>query len=155
MVEILAPLSDEEAAAQAVLLASTPVAGLSPLILSGTFRVFHGNVQSPEHLGKLRTEFGAIGPVNPDNDKFLVRELIPKLRAHPEVPDGGLLERIEKLREPLRAGAVPLNVSVLKLGDAYYIKDGNKRSIASYENMIEAGDYAIAFRVYVLIPAIV
>ena len=100
----------------------------------------------------MHTEFGEIGRLVPKNTKFLVAELLPVHRTNSDVDDGGLLQKIEALVEPVRSASVEMNITILCTQSGYLVKDGNKRTVAFYEIGLKSGTDAISFPVFVLTP---
>jgi hypothetical protein len=152
MITIRAKCTDAEKEAQLQYLWNTPVRGLCCHILDGSLDLYRGQIASTAAMGQLKTEFGAIGPLTPQGDKFLVSELLPRLRANPAVQDDGLRQRIESLLEPMRRGEVSINITVLREGNLYYVKDGNKRAVARYELAVQSGDDSVSLNVHILVP---
>lgn len=132
----------------------TPVADIASLLLNSHCVLKKGNIRSLRYLGNLKTEFGAIGPLFPSahegEKKFRVSEMAPVLIANPEVEDNGLLQAIEKLMAKDERGEVSYNVTILDCGAEYLIKDGNKRTIAFFENKRAAGIDNILYPVFVV-----
>ena len=128
----------EEVQCQIAYLAQTPVRGIASLLERGQCTLKKGVIRSLKYLGGLKTEFGAIGPLIPSAEegekKFLVSEIVPILKANPEVEDNGLLVAIEDFIAKDKRGEVTYNVTIFDNGYEYIIKDGDKRSIAFYEN---------------------
>ncbi|MES9838687.1 MAG: hypothetical protein AB2653_09440 [Candidatus Thiodiazotropha endolucinida] len=129
----------EEVQYQITYLAKTPVRGIASLLLSGRCTLKKGVIRSLKYLGGLKTEFGEIGPLIPSakegEKKFLVSEIVPILKANPEVEDNGLLVAIEDFMAKDKRGEVTYNnITIFDIGQEYIIKDGDKRSIAFYEN---------------------
>lgn len=146
--------SAEEIQKQIAYLAKTPVRGIAELLRSAKCTLKKGIVRSLIYLGGLKTEFGQVGPLIPSAEdgeqKFRVSEILPILRANPGVDDGGLLRAIEVFIEKDRRGEVEYNVTIFNFGNEFVIKDGDKRTIAFYENRKGLGSDAIEFPVFIV-----
>ncbi len=155
MLKNIRACSSAEALAQMEYLRATPVSCLVKLVEQNHLVLFRASIESLTDLGKLKTEFGVIGRLHPSVTsgckKFLVSEIVPTLRANPDVNDDGLLQRIERIVELEDIGAVEYNTTILDGGLELVIKDGNKRTIAYFERFREKGDQR-AFDVFVLRP---
>lgn len=115
-----------------------------------------GIVCSLQHLGGLKTEFGQIGRLVPEQGagekKFLVSEIVPLLRANPTVSDGGLLRRIEAIMDSEARNEIDFNITALQWNDEIILKDGNKRTIAFYENRKNSNQVEINYGIYFVMP---
>jgi hypothetical protein len=155
MLTNLKACSVEAARTQAEYLRATPVSGLADLLDRQWLTLFAAEIESLEALGKLKTEFGPIGRLQPvattGEKKFTVSELVPALRANPDVDDGGLLQRIERIIELEEMGAIEYNTTILDDGSELVIKDGNKRTIAYFERFRSRSTVEV-LRVFVLRP---
>lgn len=145
--------SVEEARAQAEYLRATPVYGLADLMDQSCLALFRAEIASLKAFGELKTEFGPIGRLQPrartGQKKFTVSELVPTLRANPEVNEGGLLQRIEKIIELEEVGAIECNTTVVDDGLELVMKDGHKRTVAYFGRFRSRG-HAEMFSVHVL-----
>lgn len=152
MIQGVEQCSNEETNAQIEYLISTPVSGITEYLINGQLKLSKGNVESLEFLGSLKTEFGVIGSIVPKSmegqKKFRVSELVPALKNHPTVDDGGLLKKIESIAS--NVNEIEFNITVLALGNELIIKDGNKRTIAFYENRKESLNRDICYPVYIV-----
>lgn len=144
----------EEVRNQIAYLALTPVASIAGLLRDGRCVLKKGVIRSLSYLAGIKTEFGEIGPLVPKaregEKKFLVSEIVPMLRANPEVEDNGLLAAIERFMVKGRLGDVTYNVTIFDFGSEYIIKDGDKRTISFYENNRSAGSDSIEYPVFVV-----
>ncbi|MDO8310393.1 MAG: hypothetical protein Q7T25_00490 [Sideroxyarcus sp.] len=138
MFNYLCECSPIETRRQIDYLSSTPVFKIAELLNSGQCVLKKGAISSLHHLGNLKTEFGPIGSLLPaaksGERKFLVSEIVPMLRANRTIPDGGLLQSIETIMKTEAKNEVDFNITLLSLNGEIIIKDGNKRTIAYYEN---------------------
>jgi len=154
MIEDLRECSEREVNEQINYLENTPVRGIADLLRSGQCKLKRGTVRSLRCLGNLKTEFGEIGTLIPTTTegekKFRVLEVVPILRANPDVNDGGLLRAIETFIEKDLVGEVEYNVTIFDYGSEYMVKDGDKRSIAFYENRRGSESDVIEYPVYVV-----
>ncbi len=157
MFENLCDCSPDETQQQINYLSSTPVSGIAEFIRSGCYVVKKGVISSLQLLGNLKTEFGSIDSLHPPQKigerKFLVSEIVPILRANRDIEDGGLLQSIEAVMKNESKGGVEFNITILRLNGETIIKDGNKRTIAYYENRKNLNITAIHYDVYVVSPA--
>jgi hypothetical protein len=144
----------DEVRDQIAYLANTPVRGIASLLQREQYVLKKGVIRSLNYLGGLKTEFGEIGPLIPGAEegekKFLVSELVPVLKEHPEVEDNGLLKEIEEFMAKDKRGEVSYNVTIFDFGSEYIIKDGDKRSIAFYENNRTSGSDTIDYPVFIV-----
>jgi len=152
MIEDLEECSEREIQDQIAYLEGTPVRGIADLLRNGQCTLKKGVVRSLNRLGNLKTEFGEIGTLIPSategDKKFRVSEVVPTLRTNPNVDDGGLLAEIEDFIEKDRLGKVEYNVTIFDFGNEFIMKDGNKRTIAFYENRKDSGIDYIEYHVY-------
>jgi hypothetical protein len=157
MFKNLCKCSPEETRRHITYLSSTPVSRIAELLRSRRCVLKKGVVSSLQYLGSLKTEFGQIGPLVPAQQigerKFLVSEIVPILRANRDVPDGGLLESIEAVMGKVARNEVEFNITILLLNGEIIVKDGNKRTIAYYENRKNLNQTEIHYEVYVVEPA--
>lgn len=153
MIEDLRVCSEKELREQIVYLEHTPVRGIADLLIEKQCSLNKGVVRSLKYLGNLKTEFGEIGTLIPntteDEKKFRVSEVMPILRANPKI-DYDLLDAIETLIQQDRAGNIVYNVTVFGVGNEYIVKDGDKRTIAFYENRKSSESDVIKYPVYVV-----
>jgi hypothetical protein len=144
----------KEVQSQIAYLAQTPVRGIASLLRSGQCMLSKGVIRSLNYLGELKTEFGQIGPLIPSAEegekKFRVSEIVPILKANPKVQDNGLLVAIEEFMAKDKRGEVSYNVTIFDTGSEYIIKDGDKRSIAFYENNKTFNSDIIDYPVFVV-----
>lgn len=147
----------EEKQRQIDYLSTTPVAGIAELLRSGRCVLKKGTVSSLQILGKLKTEFGSIGPLVPSSKtgeaKFLVSEIVPVLRANPEVCDDGLLKNIQAIIEKEAKNEIEFNNTVLLLSNEPILKDGNKRTISFFENRKHSNQDKISYEMFLVEPA--
>ena len=147
---------EEETQNQIEFLSNTPVAQLAELLREGKCILKKALICSLQQLGGLKTEFGQIGPLVPSARsgaiKFRVSELVPTLRSNLHVADNGLLERIEAIMEKEAENAIPFNITVLLLNGEAIVKDGNKRTIAFFENRREQNIDEIHYEVFLIQP---
>jgi len=150
----LCKCSTDETQRQINHLSSTPVSGIAELLRSRRCVLKKGVVSSLQYLGSLKTEFGQIGPLVPAQKtgerKFLVSEIVPILRANRNIPDDGLLQRIEAVIKKEAKNEIEFNITLLLCNGEIIIKDGNKRTIAYYENRKNLNQTAINYEVYVV-----
>ncbi|MCG7895319.1 MAG: hypothetical protein JAZ12_12780 [Candidatus Thiodiazotropha taylori] len=144
----------EEVQSQITYLAQTPVRSIASLLRSGQYRLNKGVIRSLNFLGDLKTEFGQIGPLVPSTEegekKFRVLEIVPILKANPQVEDNGLLVAIEEFMAKDKRREVYYNITIFDTGSEYIIKDGNKRSISFYENNKTFNSDIINYPVFVV-----
>jgi hypothetical protein len=144
----------EETQKQISYLSSTPVAGIANLLRSGQCILKKGFVRDLHHLGSLKTEFGQIGPLVPTQsngeNKFLVSEIVPMLRANRSVLDDGLLTKIESIMEKEMKNEIEFNITVLTWNGEAIVKDGNKRTIAFFENRRNLNQADINYEIYLV-----
>ena len=154
MIQNIEKCSEIEIEHQAKYLLDTPVSGIVQYLKNGELKLSKGKVDSLHLVGNLKTEFGEIGSIVPSAKKgeikFVVSELVPALRNNPNVNDGGLLEAIEAIAEKEKKNEIEFNVTVLMLRGEPIVKDGNKRTVAFYENRKSNLDQKICYPVYVV-----
>lgn len=134
MVEQIEPCSLSELKAQIAYLEKTPVACIAQLLETGQCQLSKGVVRSLAVLGSLKTEFGQLGTLTPPpasgEPKFRVAQVLPALR---QLPDGGdLRNRIEMFLR-MNEADIDYNVTIMRIGPDFIVKDGNARTIAYYE----------------------
>jgi len=138
IVHNLTECNQEEIRNQIEYLSATPVCGIAKLLYEQKCGLKKGFIRSIKTLGNVKTEFGRIGPLLPASRggeiKFKVSELVPILRTNPNVNDNGLLNSIDKMIELEKHGNIEFNITLFYMNGEYIIKDGNKRTIAFYEN---------------------
>ena len=153
----LCECSPEETQRQMDYLSSTPVSGIAQLLRSGRCVLKKGIVCSLQFLGNLKTEFGQIGLLTPGQrngeEKFLVSEIVPMLRANPIVSDGGLLNKIEAIMEREAKNEIEFNITLMLWNGETIVKDGNKRTIAFFENRKNLNQAEVSYEVYLVVPA--
>jgi hypothetical protein len=158
MIEDLKKCSKIEENEQIAYIAETPVRGIAELLINRQFRLQKGIIRSLKYLGNMKTEFGVIGrlipPATDGANKFRVSEVVPTLLSNPDENDDGLLHAIESFIETDQRNEVEYNVTIFYNGSEYIIKDGDKRSVAFYENRINSNNDSIEYPVYVVSPAI-
>lgn len=147
----------EETQNQIEYLSNTPVFKLAELLREEKCTLSKGLLCSLKQLGDLKTEFGQIGLLVPTTTsgaiKFRVCELVSILRSNPHITDNGLLERIEAIMEKEAANAIPFNITVLQLNGEVVVKDGNKRTIAFFENRRNQSVDEIHYEIFLVQPA--
>lgn len=153
MIADLVECSESETQDQIGYLAGTTVQGIAYLLQSGQCTLKKGVVHSLNYLGNLKTEFGKIDGLIPSategEKKFRVSEIVPMLKANPIVNDDGLLDGIEGFIEKDRLAEVEYNAMIFDFGNEFIIKDGNKRTIAFYENRKDSDKDVIEYPVYI------
>jgi len=146
----------EELEQQMDYLSDTPVAGIVSLLRDGRCLLRKGVVSTLSNLGSLKTEFGKIGSLVPPQrsgeHKFLVSEIVPTLRANRNVPDGDLLRKIEAIMDKEAKNEIEFNVTVFSCNGESIVKDGNKRTIAFFENRRRLNNAEINYEVYLVVP---
>ncbi len=154
MLENIIECEPEELESQLRYLDSTPVSGIAQLLRSGKCLLSKGIVTSLQALGDLKTEFSQIGPLIPSSitgqGKFIVSEIVQILRANPDVKDDGLLQSIEALIEKETNDEIDFNITLFKMNEEFIIKDGNKRTIAFFENRRHLNQDNIRYEVYLV-----
>lgn len=137
-------------------LSATPVAGIVALLRDGRCLLKKGIVSTLSNLGTLKTEFGEIGSLVPPQrggeHKFLVSEIVPLLRANRHIPDGDLLRKIESIMGKEARNEIEFNVTVFSRNGEAIVKDGNKRTIAFFENRRQRNNAEINYEVYLVVP---
>jgi len=134
-------------------LKNTPVKGLSDLLKQGELQLGYTFINSIDALGALKTEFGAIDTLAPQScngeKKFLVSDIYSALCSNPSIDDGGLLQSIEEIRIAESNNEVEFNITALFQNNELVIKDGNKRTIAFYENRRNSHPLKMNFKLFV------
>lgn len=156
MFNTLKQCGPDETQRQIYYLSSTPVDAIADLLRCGQYTLKKGVVSDMQQLGSLKTEFGQIGSLIPSQSngehKFLVSEVVPLLRANRGVPDAGLLRKIEAIMEKETKHEIEYNITVFVWNGEYIVKDGNKRTIAFFENRRNMDDNEVHYEVYVVVP---
>lgn len=154
MIDDLRVCLNSEVADQIAYLENTPVRGIANLLKRKQCNLYQGSICSLKALGNMKTEFGDIGRLTPSategQKKFRVSEVVPILRANPDVDDRGLLKAIDTFIQKDRVGEIDYNVTIFNLENEYIIKDGDKRTIAFYENRKSSKYGDIEYPVYVV-----
>jgi len=111
-----------------------PVRGVVLMVNSGNYELKKGIVNSLDNLGNIKTEFGELGGIVSERDKFLVCQVVSILE-NPICEDKKSLESIRYFQEQdkLNNLSILTTIFVEESGELRVI-DGNKRTIAFYEN---------------------
>ena len=151
MIKNIKQCSESEINSQIKYLSNTPVSKIADFLRTGSLKLQKGIITSLSDLGQLKTEFGPIGNIKPKaiegEIKFIVSELVPTLKNNPNVIDNGLLVNIESIAEKEKKNEIEFNITIFSNGNELIIKDGNKRTVAYYENrktnIIDSIDYPV------------
>lgn len=150
----ITPCEVSEVKEQIDYLRNTPVKRLSDLLKQGKLQLGFTFINSIEALGTIKTEFGPIDILMPQSNsgdkKFLVSEIYFALCSKPDIDDAGLLQAIEEIRIAESNNEIEFNVTALLQNNELVIKDGNKRTIAFYENRRINNHKKINFKLFVV-----
>jgi hypothetical protein len=108
-------------------------------------------------VGNLRTIFVNLKSVRSQAEygekTFLVSQVMGVLRC-PEVPDLAMLNRVSSFIRQLEGRLFRRTVTLLETDGDFYIVDGNKSAVASFEHASLIGDTGFRLPVYVVKPGI-